>query len=138
MSEARGAPRGRPRPTDGALVLLRHGESTTNAADRFTGRLDSPLTVVGIAQAHGAAALVAHNVARVDAIVSSPMLRARQTASVIAQDLGVADEAIEIATALTERDLGALTGMSKSRVPSRSSARTDTGRFAARWMPAHP
>lgn len=35
----------------GSLALLRHGESTTNAAGQFTGWTDVPLTVAGRSQA---------------------------------------------------------------------------------------
>ncbi|WP_347232651.1 histidine phosphatase family protein, partial [Cryobacterium sp. TmT2-59] len=42
----------------GVLILLRHGESTANAAGLFTGVLDAPLSEQGIREAHAATALL--------------------------------------------------------------------------------
>ncbi|WP_332643361.1 histidine phosphatase family protein [Aeromicrobium sp.] len=67
---------------------MRHGQSTWNAMDRMQGQeLSPPLTDLGREQAALAAdALVARNVVR---ILSSPAVRARQTADVIAERLGL-------------------------------------------------
>jgi 2,3-bisphosphoglycerate-dependent phosphoglycerate mutase len=46
------------RTRSGALVLLRHGQSESNAADIFTGWSDVALSVRGLAQARGAAAVL--------------------------------------------------------------------------------
>ena len=40
------------------LVLIRHGESTWNLENRFTGWTDVPLTATGVAQAQGAGRLL--------------------------------------------------------------------------------
>jgi len=67
------------------LILVRHGESTGNASRRLVGRLDLPLTERGEREAtalHG----VLGDVARV---VSSPLVRARQTAAALAPGLTV-------------------------------------------------
>ncbi|MFN7695445.1 MAG: 2,3-bisphosphoglycerate-dependent phosphoglycerate mutase, partial [Burkholderiales bacterium] len=40
------------------LVLLRHGESTWNLENRFTGWTDVPLTETGVAQAKAAGKLL--------------------------------------------------------------------------------
>lgn len=40
------------------LLLARHGQSTTNAADVFTGRSDPPLTSLGIVEAQAVAAML--------------------------------------------------------------------------------
>ncbi|NEB06874.1 histidine phosphatase family protein, partial [Streptomyces sp. SID13726] len=52
----------------GTLVLGRHGQSTFNAGDRFTGLLDVPLSDVGVAEAGRAARLLADAVAREPAL----------------------------------------------------------------------
>lgn len=101
--------------TDGQLLLVRHGESALNAAGCFTGRLDVPLTAVGLAQAHEAARLIVHAGCRVDVVITSPMLRSRQTAEIIAAELHVPSGLVETAVELIERDYGALTGMPKAR-----------------------
>ena len=79
-------------PSPGALVLVRHGESTFNAGDRFTGLLDVPLSEVGVAAARRAARLLAGAVARQPAlaprrVVTSPLVRASATAAVVAEAL---------------------------------------------------
>jgi 2,3-bisphosphoglycerate-dependent phosphoglycerate mutase len=97
----------------GVLVVVRHGESTLNAAQRFTGRMDADLSDVGVEQAHAAAALIRDCAVVLDVLVSSPMLRARRTAEVIRADLGLAELPLELSWRLVERDYGCLTGMAK-------------------------
>jgi broad specificity phosphatase PhoE len=67
------------------LILLRHGDSTWNAQGRMQGTADPPLSAAGRAAAEALAPLVAR--LRPDAVVSSDLLRARQTA----EALGLAD-----------------------------------------------
>ena len=59
------------------LIVVRHGRTEANAARRLLGHLDLPLDELGQLQAE---ALVA-TVGRVDRVVSSPLLRTRQTAA---------------------------------------------------------
>ena len=70
----------------GTLVLVRHGQSTFNADDRFTGLLDVPLSDVGVAEAGRAARLLADAVAREPGlaprrITPSPLVRASTTSA---------------------------------------------------------
>lgn len=74
------------------LYLLRHGQTEFNVKKLVQGRCNSPLTELGVRQAHMAGAwLRGHGVAP-DAIVSSPLGRAMQTAEVAASELGFAGE----------------------------------------------
>lgn len=70
------------------ILWVRHGQSTWNAANRMHGdTLHPPLTELGRRQAGQAAnALAGVNVA---AVLSSPAIRAQQTAAVIAERLGL-------------------------------------------------
>ena len=111
-----GAPRGPSGGRDGgpgALVLVRHGQSTFNADDRFTGLLDVPLSDVGVAEAGRAARLLADAVAREPAlaprrVVTSPLVRASTTAAIVADALpGPPPLAVE--WRLVERHYGAFT-----------------------------
>lgn len=70
------------------IFLVRHGETEWNAAGRFQGRLDSPLTARGVAQAEACGRRLSMIATDVDAIFASPLGRTRQTASIIK---GVAD-----------------------------------------------
>lgn len=66
------------------IVLVRHGHYVENAA--ADPRLGPHLTPLGVAQAHLVAARLAGLPTRFDAMLVSPMQRARDTATVIAQD----------------------------------------------------
>jgi broad specificity phosphatase PhoE len=65
------------------IYLLRHGETEWNATRRFQGRLDSPLTERGVEQAERCGRKLAATLGKVDAIVASPLGRARQTAAIV-------------------------------------------------------
>ncbi|MFD5331306.1 2,3-bisphosphoglycerate-dependent phosphoglycerate mutase, partial [Cellulosimicrobium cellulans] len=97
----------------GTLVLVRHGQSTFNAGDRFTGLLDVPLSDVGVAEAGRAARLLADAVAREPAlaprrVTTSPLVRASTTAAIVADALpGPPPLAVE--WRLVERHYGAFT-----------------------------
>jgi glucosyl-3-phosphoglycerate phosphatase len=67
------------RPGETDLVLVRHGETSANVEQRWQGHGDWPLNEVGLAQAADAAAGVPH----LDALYTSPLLRALHTAQAI-------------------------------------------------------
>src|ERR1700680_1413671 len=67
------------------LLLVRHGESTWNADGRWQGQADPPLTERGRLQA----SLAAQALGSIDAIASSDLERAAETASIIAARLGL-------------------------------------------------
>jgi probable phosphoglycerate mutase len=64
-------------------VLLRHGQTTWNAEERFQGHTDIPLDDAGVAQAQRAAGMLA--ALRPAAIVSSDLARAVSTAQPLAR-----------------------------------------------------
>jgi probable phosphoglycerate mutase len=69
------------------LVIVRHGETAWNAERRVQGQLDIPLNAVGLEQADAVGAVLAAG--RFDAIYSSDLSRARQTAAPAARALGL-------------------------------------------------
>jgi broad specificity phosphatase PhoE/ribonuclease HI len=74
------------------LIFLRHGETPHTVEKRFSGAGgdDPALSETGVAQARAAAQYLATQYPDgVDAIVSSPMLRTRQTADVVAEQFGL-------------------------------------------------
>jgi probable phosphoglycerate mutase len=93
-------------------VLLRHGETPLSAEKRFSGRGDAALTEAGARQARSLAAYVAR-LATVDAVVSSPLLRARQTADVVAATLGLP---VTEEPGFTETDFGEWEGLTFGEV----------------------
>jgi len=72
-----------------SFVFLRHGESVGNAEERFQGQYDFPLTERGRSQAEALAQQWRNEGLTFDRIVSSPLLRARQTAEIVSAALGV-------------------------------------------------
>ena len=100
----------------GTLVLLRHGQSTANAAGLFTGLEDVPLTTTGRVEAAAAARLLIAGNLWPDVWVASPLRRARQTADIVAREAGRAPALVRDDWRLSERNYGALTGRSKAEV----------------------
>lgn len=85
------------------FYFLRHGESTANAANRVSNP-SVELTEKGKEQAKTAAKQLKD--ARVDTILVSPLIRARQTAEIIANELAIPEENIQTLDILNERALG--------------------------------
>lgn len=71
------------------FTFLRHGESVGNAENRFQGHADFLLTETGLAQAHALATRWKAEGRTFERAVSSPLLRARQTAEVICTALDI-------------------------------------------------
>ena len=69
------------------ILLVRHGETDDNAADRFQGQLDTHLNERGREQSRALARRLAGEKLR--ALYSSPLSRARETAQIIAAELAL-------------------------------------------------
>lgn len=88
------------------LYLLRHGQTEFNVKKLVQGRCDSPLTDLGRKQAGMAAAwLKGHDVVP-NKVLSSPLGRAMDTASLVATELLGPDAAIEPCEGIIERSYG--------------------------------
>lgn len=92
------------------LLLVRHGESEWNAVGRWQGWADPPLSELGRRQA----AVAAQAVGAVDAVVSSDLQRAQQTASIIAGELGIGPVVVD--AGLRERAAGDWTGLTRAQI----------------------
>ncbi len=92
------------------LLLVRHGQSEWNAAGKWQGQANPPLTELGLEQAHEAAA----RIGAVDAIHASPLERAWATASIISEEIGVGP--LQVASGLMERYAGAWQGLTRSQI----------------------
>ncbi|KPK62455.1 MAG: hypothetical protein AMK73_06075 [Planctomycetes bacterium SM23_32] len=88
------------------LVVVRHGETVWNSDGRQQGQLDGELSPLGVRQAEAVAGALAGG--QFDALYSSDLGRAVQTAEVIARRLGLA---VQTDARLRERHLGMLQGM---------------------------
>lgn len=112
------------------VVLLRHGRTEWNATGRFQGQLDSPLDLIGRAQAVAAAVAVAPM--QPDALVSSDLARALDTAKVVSAEAG---PDIAIDPRLREIHLGEWQGLTRAEARARfpdEYARWQTGEDARR------
>jgi 2,3-bisphosphoglycerate-dependent phosphoglycerate mutase len=88
------------------LILLRHGETDWNRELRFQGHVDVALNATGLEQARRLARRLAHET--VHRLYASDLLRAQQTASPVAQQLGLASVSDP---ALREQSFGRIDGM---------------------------
>jgi broad specificity phosphatase PhoE len=97
------------------LYLARHGESDWNAAGRFQGHSDRPLTALGRRQAEALADELAATAA-LSAVYSSPLRRAFDTAAVVGARVGVDPAPLD---ELREVDVGGWAGLSRAEVEAR-------------------
>ena len=112
------------------LIMMRHGETTYNAGRRMQGQLDTPLSDVGLAQAHAAAEWVAGM--GITKIVSSDLSRARTTAEIIGKKL---DLEVELEPRLRETHLGTWQGMTHDEVDGAFSGARAAWRHNPAWTP---
>jgi len=97
------------------LLIARHGATQFNQEYRFTGQIDAPLSALGLRQADALAERLAQRMTgrRFDALVSSDLSRARQTAERIAERLG---QPVILDADLREISMGAWEGRSYREV----------------------
>ena len=101
------------------LLLIRHGQTDWNLEGKYTGQADIPLNETGRAQAYEAAELVRHQ--PVDAIISSDLMRALETAAIVA---GKSESGVNIQTdsRLREINQGVWEGMHFDDIKNRYGA----------------
>jgi len=90
------------------ITLLRHAESTGNAAGCLQGQNNAPLTKEGERQAKALAKYWKDHGDKFDLIISSPQERARSTAQIIANTLGIT---LQFDPTWMERAFGILEGV---------------------------
>ena len=88
--------------------MVRHGETDWNLDGRVQGREDIPINNNGIKQAIDTAG--AFHDKNIELIITSPLIRARKTAEIIADKLGGQVE-VKVDDGLIERDFGIRSGM---------------------------
>ena len=117
------APNGNGSPSgDSILVLVRHGQSEWNRANRFTGWKDVGLTEEGMIEAHRAGAILKETGQRFDSAFTSTLKRAHNTLDIILDELGQGKLPTVKAAALNERDYGELVGINKDEARKRWGA----------------
>ncbi|NDJ78728.1 MAG: histidine phosphatase family protein [Chloroflexi bacterium] len=119
------------------VLLIRHGETDWNAAGRWQGHAPVPLNATGAEQARKLAAYLAdqrtRNGTRFDTLYSSDLTRSMQTATAVAQALGLE---VRPDVRLREVDLGEWQGLNRAETqawdPERYAA------FVADWYTVPP
>src|SRR5436189_2265516 len=101
------------------LVLLRHGESTWNQENRFTGWTDVDLSERGRAEAHEAGRLLHEGSYRFDIAYTSVLIRAIRTLWIALDELDLMWIPVEKSWRLNERHYGALKGLNKAETAAK-------------------
>jgi len=97
------------------IFLARHGETEWNRIGRWQGRTDIPLSEVGRAQARTLAGRLSDR--GVSEIFSSDLSRARETAEIVAETLGVSRVSLD--PRLRERGFGCFEGLTRDECAER-------------------
>jgi probable phosphoglycerate mutase len=97
------------------LVLVRHGETDWNRIGRVQGLSDIPLNDTGREQARHAGHRLADE--QWDAVATSPLSRAAETAAIIAAELGLPEP--EVVDSLVERNYGEAEGLTGEEIEAR-------------------
>ena len=90
------------------IYIVRHGETAWNHLGKIMGRCDEPLNDNGIRQAYEVKEHI--DKLKIDLIICSPLLRARQTAEIINEDRNLE---IILDERIIERDYGEFDGQKK-------------------------
>ncbi len=101
------------------LVLLRHGESTWNQENRFTGWTDVDLTERGKAEAHRAGKLLQHEGFVFDTAFTSLLKRAIRTLWIALDEMDLMWIPVHRYWELNERHYGALQGLNKAETAAK-------------------
>jgi len=101
------------------IVLLRHGESTWNRENRFTGWTDVDLTEQGVAEARAAGQLLEREGFRFDLAFTSVLKRANKTLNIVLEELDALWLPVEHSWRLNERHYGNLQGLNKTEIAAR-------------------
>ena len=101
------------------LVLLRHGESTWNQENRFTGWIDVDLTEKGRAEAREAGRLMAAEKFEFDVAYTSVLKRAIRTLAIALDEMDMMWIPVHKSWRLNERHYGGLQGLNKAETASK-------------------
>jgi probable phosphoglycerate mutase len=93
-----------------SLLVIRHGQSLWNIDERWQGRANIPLSELGVQQARNAARALG----AFDLIASSQLDRARDTAEIIAEYLGIGPVIVD--ERIQETDIGPWEGLTRPEI----------------------
>lgn len=101
------------------LVLIRHGQSTWNLENRFTGWWDVDVTEKGAAEARAAGQLMRDKGLDFDCCFTSLQSRAIKTLNIALEEMGRLWLPVEKDWRLNERHYGGLTGLDKAETAAK-------------------
>jgi 2,3-bisphosphoglycerate-dependent phosphoglycerate mutase len=101
------------------LVLLRHGESTWNKENRFTGWTDVDLSKKGIEEANRSGIVLKENGYVFDIAFTSVLKRSIRTLWIVQDVMDIMWLPVKISWRLNERHYGALQGLNKSETAAK-------------------
>lgn len=104
------------------LVLMRHGQSTWNLENRFTGFTDVPLTELGVTEAKTAGQKLKTAGLKFDVAYTSTLSRAIHTLDLTLNEMHHAAIPVTKSDDLRERDYGGLTGLNKAETVEKYGA----------------
>ncbi|WP_440711293.1 histidine phosphatase family protein [Herbiconiux sp. YIM B11900] len=97
------------------FTFVRHGQTDWNFQKRIQGSTDVPLNETGREQARETGRVLAER--QWDGVVASPLGRARETAEIIAAELGL--DGVELVPELVERSYGEVEGLNAEQIAER-------------------
>lgn len=98
------------------IVLLRHGESTWNRENKFTGWIDVPLTEKGIEEAEESGQILKKEGFTFDVVFTNVLKRATETTKIVLKEMDLTKIPVHESWRLNERHYGALQGLNKSEM----------------------
>jgi 2,3-bisphosphoglycerate-dependent phosphoglycerate mutase len=101
------------------LVFLRHGQSTWNLENRFTGWTDVGLTEQGVEEAHSSGRLLREGKYSFDVAYTSVLKRAIKTLWIVLEEMELEWIPVIRAWQLNERHYGSLQGLNKSEMAAK-------------------
>jgi len=104
------------------LVLLRHGQSTWNLENRFTGWVDVDLSEQGVREAKNAARLLKEAGVSFDYALTSVLKRAIRTLWIVMDEMDLMWVPVQRSWRLNERHYGALQGLNKQETAEKYGA----------------
>ena len=101
------------------LVLVRHGESTWNKENRFTGWTDVDLSEKGVQEAHAAGKVLKEKGFVFDVAYTSVLRRAIRTLWIVLEEMDLMWIPVHHSWRLNERHYGALQGLNKAEMATK-------------------
>ena len=98
------------------IVLLRHGESTWNRENKFTGWTDVPLTEKGIDEAEESGRILKKEGYTFDVVFTNVLKRATETTKIVLKEMDLTQILVHESWRLNERHYGVLQGLNKSEM----------------------